>query len=347
LNIENHQDVLNLYNKKDSRYIYIDKNLDNKGIDYTKYLKLRFSSVNNLHIKDKISINGWYVLFYLMSNAQQGLYIVTTLDFISIDLSMKIINIKEILLHLHKENIIYIKDKLNNINKNDRIQIVINYNDNNLYTKYIDDEIAFNPIPIEFVQTVLPNLTPNQWAIYTTLCVYFNYFSIKESYNDQGDKIYILSENCYAFPTQEKLSEVIGLNFKTIKSNIDKLCESTFNLVSERESFGDKYTHFKNKNNGKINIKKLNKTYNVLLYQRVEYVYHCIIQMQDNRDNKIKQLIKTKGFTKIANSSDYKILRDRDYIISKYGEIIKQYAKCIEDEDIEFYKKIRNEKIQP
>lgn len=345
MDIQNQKDVLNLYTRKDNRYIYIDKYFNNKGIDYTRYLKLRFSSVNNLHIKNKISINGWYVLWYLMCNGQQGIFIETTLDFISIDLSMKVINVKEILLNLHEENIIYINNKLNNINKNDRLQIVINYNDNTLHTKYIDNNIAFNPIPIEFVQTVLPQLTPNQWVIYTTLCVYFSYYSVKETYDNDGNKIYIPSENCYAFPTQEKLSEVIGLNFKTIKSNIDKLCESNLNLISERESFGNTYAHFKNKNNGKTNIKKINKTYNVLLYQRIEYVYYCILQMQDNRDKKIKQLIKTKGFKKIAESSDYKILQDRDYILNKFGIIIEQFKKCIENDDIESYKNVKNEKI--
>lgn len=348
MDIQSEQDILSIYNdKKDSRFIYVDKNMDNRGIDYKKFLKLRHSSINNLHIKNHITINGWYMLWYLMSNAQQGTYIITTLDFISQDLKIKIQNIKEILIHLQNDNIILIKENLKQLIKTDRIHIAIIYNNNELYKKYIDNNTSFDPIPTELVQTIIPNITPNQWIIYTTLCTYFNYYNVKESYNEEKNKtIYSLSENCYAFPTQEKISELTGLTEKTIKINIEKLCNNNFKLINERASFNDTHIHYIDKYTGKNKIKRMNKTYDVILYQRLEYVYYCIIQMQDNRDIKIQELIKTKGFDEISKSSNYKILRSKDYIVSRYGEFIKQYEECLKNKDIEGYKKLRNEKIQ-
>jgi hypothetical protein len=349
-NQESYKLLLQSYTKKDSRYIYCDKNLEPKGINYQIFTKLRYESINKGHIRHIYTINGWYVLWYLMSNATNNLYIKISLQEIISSTGLSEKNIINILEYLKNNNIIFFNDNIHKINKNDNLHIIIGYNDNSLYKEYINSNSSegFDPIPTEYIKTIIETLSPTAWAIYTVLCVHFNYY-YASSFVDKttGEIKYFYSENCYSFPTQKDICEILDINKKTFKKYLNELLNSNFNLISEQSNEGQ-IIHYSDNRTNQHRIKGRNNIYTVHLYRRIEYVYYCILQMEDTRDEKIKNKIKKKGFENIALSEEQNILWTKDYIEYKFGELVKKYKECLESNDQEQYKFLRQEfKITP
>ena len=144
--------------------------------------------------------------------------------------------------------------------------------------------------------------------------------------NEQtGILYYNYKENNYSFPTEEQISECLGINRKTIRKQLEALEQLDLIKIV-------KYQEFKN------------KRYEVKLMQRYEYLYHYTYKLKDNRKDKIIELINKKGFIHIAKSPEQNILNDRDYILYKFGDELNDYDIAYKNSDSTIYDKLRKNK---
>ena len=100
------EDIIDLFGKKDSRSIYMDKAMNKKGIDYTRFLKIKYDSINKNLIRDLYTVDGWYILFWLMSSSENAYYTTTTINMITEFTDIRATKVKDILLHLHNTGVI-------------------------------------------------------------------------------------------------------------------------------------------------------------------------------------------------------------------------------------------------
>lgn len=319
-------------------HLYTNKDLSDDGIDYKKFLQLRFHSVNNNHIANEYGIEGWFLLWNLMCQAQsnQYMFLETTINTIYQKIDRKITsdNIKKILLNFNRKGIIKL-NKVKSININTPIQVFISYNSNNYYNFDDDKEWkGYRALPVDFVKVVLKNVTPEEWAVFTVISVRYRYWQTVERKDDYGNVYYNLFKTHYAYPTLKQISEIIGRGKTQTSAYVERLVNNPLNIVTMFNA--DTMTPIYN--SGKyLGNKKSNNIYYIPLFERVEYIYQNIID-QDDRPEKIKKY-NQKNFTEIAMSKDYYKLKDPDYLASEFKTYINNYKKILDKNDREGYKK--------
>lgn len=348
--------LLEKYKPRNAKYIYRDKIFDNRGIDYKNYIPLRFESINRQDIKKIYGIKSWYVLWYLMANAENSKYIKTTIQTIYRETNLSSSIIKRELRHLQEIGIINIFGEIND--KTNSIIIVIGYNDKEVYEEFSKSNCnskgnnGYRAIPKEFIRAIIPSLNYNQWAIFTVLCVRYSWYTLLNEKNDYGEELYNYMITGYAFPTQEEMKYLLGISRETImyelygteyikngkeikkKKQVTRpLIENKYNLITIETGANTNYNNKEKENR----IKKENNRYFIDLFERVEYLYNCIYKLEDNRDKKIKNKIKDIGFKNIAMSKDQKILNNQDLINYYYKGIMKEYENNIKTKNKENY----------
>jgi len=342
--VESLKDLSQFYNSTDSRYIYFDKTFDIRGIDYTRFIKLQYQSINESHIKDKYTIDGWYILWYLMSRAIKSEYVSTTVNSISEETNLKPNKIKDAIGKLIFHKVIIIDKDIITLNNNELIKFYIGYNN-----KLIDhiDKNGYSPIPCEFVHKIITTLSPTEWAIYCVILTTHNYYlawEITDKATNQMIPVYHRTH--YAFPSRTIIGEKIGVIDDTVSKFIKKLESNKNNLIFKYKS--DAYSFWDEKEN----IQKIrggNNRYEVKLFERPEYVYYYTNTKFDKEMQKDFDYIKKVGFEEVALSSEQSKIKNNKvfYIRYYYGEVLKQYEKCLKEEDYELYKYIReNMKIK-
>jgi hypothetical protein len=333
--LNNLDDILNCYGERQIKYFYSDKKFNIKGIDYTRYIKLWFKSIHEYHIRDIYGVNGWYLLFHLMAHAKDGIYIETTLDIISSKIKLKNIEIKDLLFHLQKHNIVKLKE--DKFDKNTLLHIAIGYQDNNI----IQVDNGYRAIPIDYLITILPTISPTEWAILSVLLVNFSYFQpTRYISQDTGEILYGYQENYYAFPKLETIAELVGVVEKTVRTYVSKLEGNPYKIIEVKK--GKRYTYINDDGNPRQG-QEVNKYY-IPLLDRIEYIYHHIYNIDDseantNRQENIKE-IKKKGFDKIVKSEQQNILIVKDFINYKHKNLMTDYENILKEMDDERYKKI-------
>lgn len=337
--IETLKDLSHYYNSTDSRYIYFDKAFDIRGTDYTKFIKLQYESINSHHIKDKYTIDGWYILWYLMSRAIKNEYLSTTVNSISEETNLKPIRIKEALEKLIIHEVIIIDKDIKTLTNNELIKVYIGYN-NKLCTHISQN--GYTPLPTEFIYKVITTLSPTEWAIYTVILTKYNYYLAWEKINKStGELVPIYHRTHYAFPSRTQIGEIIGVIDDTVSKFTKKLEQNKYNLIDKYKS--DAYS-FWDEEEQIQKIRGGNNRYEIKLLERPEYVYYYLNQQLDKKSQKEFNYIKRIGFEEIALSHEQNLIRNKKlyYIKYYYETILSQYEKCLTDYDFELYKYIRD-----
>lgn len=345
----NNKDILNLLqqqalsnnSKRTKRGLYKEKVLDQTGINYGRYIKLYYESINNKDIANIYGVDGWYLLWYLMSKATNQEYIETTISSISKNIKLKDSKIKEVLIHLHKEKIINIIPNSNNkklikdLKVNDTIEIIMIYNSTGF-----NDREGYKIIPIDFIKTVLPTLTSIEWALYCVLVVHHSWYSVGSKYDPiTGEEIFFHNENNYAFPTYEQMADIIGFTSKSsITKHIKTLEESEFKLIYLVGDGTKKYR------NSKGQILNENKKYGVYLMNRIEYLYiqYYIynLKLTNKLNSKDSDYISKEdyiSYDKVKGTPNQYMLKDKDYIFSRYGDSLNKYHQTYINRDSNEY----------
>ena len=342
MQIETLKDLSHYYNSTDSRYIYFDKTFDIRGIDYTRFIKLQYDSINKSHIKDRYTIDGWYILWYLMSRAIKNEYVSTTINSISEETNLKPIKIKEAIEKLILHEVIIIDKGIKTLTNNELLKIYIGYNNK------LGDNITLNgysPLPSEFVYKVITTLTPTEWAIYTVILTKYNYYLAWEKVNyTTGEIIPLYYRTHYAFPDRDEISKYIGLYDDTISKFAKKLSseDNKYNLINMYKS---KPITYIDEDDHKRKFKGGNNRYEIKLYERPEYIYYYLNPIFNKKEQKEYDYIKSKGFDKIALSNECELIKGKKmfYIRYYFGDTIKQYEKCLTEEDYKLYEHIRSD----
>lgn len=279
MNLDIKNKLGNFTGDTNKRYIYRDINYDERGINYNSFFKLRFDTINLLHIKNKYSVVGWYILCYLITKAKDYKYISISPRIIAYELNLTLKSIYKALNKLFENKIIqgYINKKEYS-NKtlvkkvDDVIDIIILYADDNIYN--YNDRGGYKPIPLDFISKTIKGLTAEEWGVYCVLLVRHRYFLIQPTITEEGKLINDIKDCGYAFPQQEKIAESLGINKRTvvdaIKGLVDKkLISIEFNNYAPKTKVNDTIKH---KDCYRYYIKLLNKH---------EYIYHYILKLED------------------------------------------------------------------
>lgn len=338
----------------DANYLYMDKRFESKGINYKKFMRIRFETINYNLIKDYYTVEGWYLLTYLICNSHSGQYIKTTINIIAEDTKLKPQQIKELLVKFNKEQDI-VMNKVKGITYNTPIEIFITYNTTEYYNSPIDideNKRGYRVLPIDYVRTILSDMTYEQWAIYSVLVVRYSFYSLSKKYNENtGDPYYPFKQNHYSFPTMKQISDTTGINEETIRRYINKLEQNKYKIISSYSS--KQNIQYIDKETGEFRCKMSNRIYYINLFERIEYIYNCIIDVLDNRNEYILKLINKKGFENIRETDDYNILIDKDYLMEYFKTPIKYYQEAIKlyqtdkEESLNKYKDAREYEIKP
>ena len=340
MQLESLKDLSHYYNSMDSRYIYFDKTFDIRGIDYTKFIQLKYESINNSHIKDKYTIDGWYILWYLMSRAIKNEYTSTTINSISEETKLKPIRIKDAIGKLILHEVMIIDKDIITLTNNELIKIYIGYNNK------LCDHITLNgysPIPSEFVYKIITSLSPTEWAIYCVILTKYNYYLAWEIVDkNTGEMVPVYHRTHYAFPSRSIIGNIIGVVDDTVSKFIKKLESNKYNLIlkykSDAYSFWDETEQIQKIRGG-------NNRYEIKLFERPEYVYYNIFNTKLDKDMQKKfDYIKKIGFEKIALSHEQNLIKNNKLFYMKYfyEDVFKQYEKCVSEQDYELYKNIRD-----
>lgn len=343
-------DIFNTYDSKDSRFLYIDKHFDNRGIDYSSFIKLRYESINEKHITDTYTLDGWYTLWYLLGNSINGTYIKTTVNEIVSETNYKATEIVTILKHLEKLNVIKIKNK--NFTNTTLLKIAIGYNEDNIIN---NETRGYVSIPKDFVRIVLPSLNKTQWAIFTILCVRYNYIYPTSRFDEKSQRlVYYTLENCYAYPTQQQIMELLNMkDVRAVRSSLKKLEENKYKLIkinTTELSEGCYEVFFDNEQN-KNKIRRFNNKYHINLLERMEYAYYCIYNMPDERKsnntyNKFFKELEKKGLDDVMCTELNTYLTKKDFIEYRFKNFMEDYKKCLEENNLETYNILKQEKVQ-
>ncbi|HDK7195027.1 TPA: hypothetical protein PTV74_003334 [Clostridium botulinum] len=343
----NSMDILmEKYKPRNAKYIYRDKIFDNKGIDYRNYIPLRFNVINNNLIKEHYTVNGWYIIWYLITRGNKE-YAEISINDISEDLNISSKTIEKILKYLNDINEIKILEK--RYNKNTILHIVIKYYNN--YEKN-DNINGYKALPMEYIKTILPSLTANQWSIYSTLVVYYSYFT-KSNTKDEFGRIveYDLKGSLYAYPQMISICNNIGITKATlikelygnkkIKDNkFIPLISNKYNLINIEKGI---YNIYLDEDTCENRIKRENNRYRINLLERTEYIYHHIYNIKETRNKTKIEYINKNGFEKIAKTEKQNILITKDFINYYFKKEMMEYEKWIKNNDAEKYIKYKNE----
>lgn len=350
MKMESFTDIFNMYDSQDSRFLYIDKHFDNRGIDYSSFIKLRYESINNKHITNTYTLDGWYILWYLLGNSINGTYIKTTINEIVEETKYKAPDIVVILKYLEKSDVIKIKNK--NFTNHTLLKIAIGYNEDGIIN---NETKGYVSIPKDFVRIVLPSLNKTQWAIFTILCVRYNYIYPTSRFDEKSQRVvYYTLENGYAFPTQQQIAELINIkDLKAIRNHLNKLEENKYKLIkiNTTELSEGGYEVFFDNDKNKNKIRRFNNKYHINLFERVEYAYHCIYNIPDERknNNTYKQFFKElekKGLDDVMCTDLNTYLTKRDFIEYRFKNFMEDYKKCLDENNLESYNSLKQEKIE-
>lgn len=224
-------------------------------------------------------------------------FIRTTIAELHQNTCISVRSIKAALSSLNKSFLIYIGDySVDKIRANTPINIVLTYQD-----IYYTTNRAYKALPQEFVLRLLPNVTPKEFAIYCVLVNYFRYFMVGEKYNHEtGVYEYYYKELGYAFPSQRKIAEAIGMDYHYIHQYVKLLAKKKL-ITYEASSQNNDYRYSED---GKVELLNPNYRYRVNILQRLEYAFFNIIHpsIPDKRETEIKLKVKQKGFEKLAQS---------------------------------------------
>jgi hypothetical protein len=319
------------------RYMYLDKNLSDKGgIDYSQFIQLRFQTINSCHIRDIYSVEGWYLLFVMMIQANKYCFLKTTINMLYEDGYKRVttINIKKILLKLNREGIIKLS-KVKSINVNTPLEIIIPYNNNDLYQFKEGKWSGFKAIPVDLIRLCLKILTPGEWSVFCVLAVRWADYTVTPSYMEDEES-YVYKRNHYAFPDNRQISECIGKSKTQTNRYINQLVNNSSGIVKMYSSGKSKMKEHYNIEGEIEGNKAPNSIYFIPLFERIEYIYYHIIKV-DNRpeEQRISNIIK---FEEIAHSSKYKSLTKSDYYLSYYDSLFEKYKSLLESGNKEGYK---------
>lgn len=340
--------LMEKYKPRNAKYIYRDKIFDNRGIDYRNYIPLRFDIVNNNLIKKHYTVNGWYVLWYLMTRSNKE-YIEISINDISEELNMTPKTTEKVIKHLN--NINEIKTLEKRYNKNTILHIAIKY-----YNECItnDNKVGYKAIPFDYVKTIISSLTANQWGMYSVLVVYYSYFTKSNTKDEFGRIIeYDLKGSLYAYPQMINICNSIGITKATLikelygnenvkNNNFIPLISNKYNLINVEKGI---YNIYLDKNTCENRIKRENNRYKINLLERTEYIYHHIYNIKDIRGKSKIEYINKNGFEKIAKTEKQNILTTKDFINYYLKKEMMEYEKWIKNNDAEKYKneyKIKN-----
>ena len=319
---------------------YADKNLnDGIGINYNHFIKLH-SQLIDVDLKE-IGEDALYLLWYLLSHAENREYIKTNITLIQSDIKLSKERLNKALKILHKHDLIKIKSFSGSktIGLNEILEIVIIY-DSEYYE--VAENKGYKAISIDYIRHAIAKLEPIDFSILLCLIIRFRYYCPDYDTNDDGTIYYTYSEPCCAFPTLYTIGQYLGgKTRKYIKQRILILAEKKFLTY---EPNGTEIKHKKNKETGEMETKQPNYKYRIPLLQRIEYMYYNYYIMPDNYNNDMKQMqrkellkrLKKEGFESVANSSDNTLILDKDYIRYNFNSQMKDFKKYIE-EDWNYY----------
>lgn len=320
------------------RYLYRDINYDERGIDYTHFIKLRLTTFDKQHnFIEKFTPEGFRILWYLMTRAKQNTYINTDIKLIAQNLNMTSYKVIKGIQALQDINIIEIYRitesqqiyEVKKINVNQSLHILIKYHNDELY--FLDEENGYKAIPFDFAYKAAIDLEAKEFTLLMFLIVMNRYYYVGEYIDPEtGEILNKVNDVCYSFPTQEQMSKVINVSRNNINKYIDKLEVEKYikiNKTYEKRSIKDKAT-------GKQKIKNMNFTYEVILLNRFEYIKYQIVDIANKEIDKLP--IKLKNYIKknnidnilIEDSKDISIIvKNKLYLEQKYGQQIIDYYK--------------------
>lgn len=338
----------------DANYLYMDKQFESRGINYKKYMRIRFETINYNLIKDYYTVEGWYLLTYLICNSHNGQYTKSTINIIAEDTKLKSQLIKELLIKFNKQQDIVI-NKVKGITYNTPIEIFITYNTTEYYQSPIEikeNKRGYRVVPIDYIRTILPEITCEQWAIYSVLAIRYSFYSLSKKYDEEiGKPYYPFKQNHYSFPTIEQIVLATDIPDTTIRRHIKNLENNKYRILSSYCS--QEVISYVDKTTGEFKCKKANRIYYINLFEKIEYVYNCIIDIPENRNKDILKLIKQKGFEKLRETDDYSVLTERDYLMEYYKTPIQDYEKALKlhqtnkEDGLNKYKDAREYQIRP
>ena len=324
------EDIFNKYNvQRENKYSYVMYEIDERDMNYMNWFKLRYSTIEQII---NIGVNGLFTLLALISHphTQKKEHLESTLKMINKHTKFKDIReLKSVISKLVDNGFIATKDYTNTISQNDIFEIVILYNNDELYQ---DCNKGFKPIPIDYVKRRLLGLTPLQCAI---ICILITYNRILHKgitiSEETGGLVYFCHELNYSFPKLTQMSELLNADRSVIKKNIEILAKEK--LISY--TYSNEKPILNNINNNPT-ILNPNYRYRVRLLQRIEYLYYLIagFDKYDNRSEEEKEYIR-KNINEIIGSDKQDIVKDIDYVLSKNN--FKFLQKAIENKDIGFY----------
>ncbi|MDM0587710.1 hypothetical protein QTH25_13115 [Clostridium perfringens] len=312
------------------RYMYRDGEIDEKGINYNLFIKLRYELFNKGYIK-YITVEGFRVLCYLICKSQNFKYITIVPKIIQRDLNLSGTKTIDILNLLFKNKILegYVNEKAySNKNKvssiNDILDCLITYTDDEIYP-FKEDIQGYRPIPINFTLSAIKELTGEEWAMYCFLIVRHRYFMIVEKVDkNTGEINNIISTLDYAFPKQEDIANILNCDRRKTKKIGEKLEAKGYIKM-------DLNRDYKTKENGKgVKYKECYK-YKIILLDRTEYIYHYIYKLENNDIEKEALALKPSKLTQyikdLINNSPEKIT-NKLYLMDKIGkELIVEYRE--------------------
>jgi len=329
------------------------------GTNYNQFVKIHNRLVQ--HDMKLIGADGVYLLFYLIAYSHNRTYIETTIGLVSFNIKMTKERISNMLQILHKNDLISIKGHKNLskiIGVNDVLQIVIMYDNNELYKTQIEvNKVKINEgykaIPIDYVKDILTKINPIELSILLILILRFRYYLGVDTYDDNGQVFHSYTTPEYAFPNLDQIAGYFKSTRKTVKKYIITLAKEK--LISY-ELNGEGITKLVNKETGEYYTINSNYLYRVGLLQRTEYMYYNYyilpdvyndnnIKKQELRDKVLKS-IKSKGFEVTAKSGLNKSILAKDYIRWNYGIQMSEMDKIIKNKDTTTYNKNDKKLIQ-
>ena len=260
-------------------------------MNYNKFIPYYYK----LDIKDKYTLDGWYLLNYLLCYAQDGIFIKTNLDILYHDLNMSKNKLVFSLLHLQENKILDI-DTTNMRSK--VLNITLNFN----------EAKGFKAVPIDYIKPLLSQLKPKELSILTILIIYYNYI---QPVHENGN--YKLMENNCTFISVRKISELTGIGFKTIIMSLTKLEELNLIHKVSKGVYTAKGT------------KEVNR-YDIPLLSSIEYKYHRYVNVNASKKYlECKELLENISFDKLRNTSNNTKITTRNYIEYKYHKELKKF----------------------
>lgn len=319
------------------RYMYRDKQYDERGIDYKHFIKLRLTTFDKEHnyIKE-ITSEGLHILFYLMTRGKNCTYIQCNLNMIIDNLNISRHKVLKGINLLISNNLLTFKHKnkeiksIKDVSKN--YHIIIRYHNDNVYE--LDKMNGFKAIPFDFIYRAVTDLTSDEFTCLMFFMVRHSYYSVLTYNNyETGEVSQTVKENEYAFPTQEQIHIVTGTKIETVRKITNSLEKKGYIEIIKDDTKQIKIDEF----TGKSKLVNINHMYKVTLLNRKEYIYHHIVKVAeeqikelDKRYQKIIKSMETKEFLIEYDKSNIitKIIREYVYVTSKYGiNIIKNYKE--------------------